>query len=418
MFVLVPSERPDGERLIITTARDITEHEELEVQFRQMQKMEAIGQLTGGIAHDFNNLLTPIYGALEMLQSRHRPDERLSRLVSGALQSAERARVLIERLLTFARRQHLEAQPVSVVDLVRGIGELIDRSLGPQIQVALDVAGELPAAMVDPNQLELALLNLCVNARDAMPGGGRLRIKLEACHVEAGHVQGLEAGSYIRLSVIDTGVGMDAKTLRRAVEPFYTTKGPGRGTGLGLSMVHGLAAQTGGALQLDSAPGRGTTAAIYLPLAQTEAAGTAALEAEATPFTRRVTVLLVDDEELVRIGLTDVLEGLGHRVIPAASGAAALARLHAEPDIEIMITDYMMPSMTGIALAREARRIRPGLPVLVITGYSSSSLDGAEANDILRLSKPFGSGDLTRMIRAALGEKVVVQLVPQFQQSE
>jgi signal transduction histidine kinase len=242
------------------TAR-ISEQERLaeaEAQLRQVQKMEAMGQLTGGVAHDFNNLLTPIVGALDMLQRKEVGGDREKRLIAGAVQSAERARTLVQRLLAFARRQPLQATAVDVAGLVRGMAELIASTSGPQIKVAIDVPDSLPHAKADPNQLELALLNLAVNARDAMPEGGTLRISADEEQVGSGHRSGLKSGRYLRLSVADTGVGMDEAVLARAVEPFFSTKGVGKGTGLGLSMVHGLASQLGGATEIESRRGSGT----------------------------------------------------------------------------------------------------------------------------------------------------------------
>lgn len=407
MFVLVPSGGSGGERHIITTARDITEREELEAQLHQAQKTEAIGQLTGGIAHDFNNLLTPIYSALDLLQRRLSPDDRTARIISGALQSAERARVLVGRLLSFARRQHLDARPVVVPELVRGMVDLIDRSLGPLTQVRLEMASDLPTARVDPNQLELALLNLCVNARDAMPRGGTLVIGADAAEILGSQSVGLAPGQYVRLSVTDTGVGMDSETLRRAIEPFYTTKGVGKGTGLGLSMVHGLAAQSGGALVLESTPGKGTTATLYLPIADPQEA-VRPDEAPGTPpmQLRKLTILLVDDEELVRMGLSDTLEGQGHCVIQAGSGAEALQRLRTEPAVELVITDYMMPSMTGVDLVRKARDLYPGLPALLVTGYSA--LDAATVDHLPRINKPFRESDLIFAIAAAMEKQTII----------
>ncbi|MFO1057109.1 MAG: PAS domain S-box protein [Dongiaceae bacterium] len=396
--------------------RDITERREAQRALDEArdslfhaQKLEAIGQLTGGVAHDFNNLLTPIIGALDRARRRNAEDERLTRLLNAGLQSAERARVLVGRLLSFARRQHLEPRSVAVPELVRGMVELVGRSLGPAIAIELDLPSSLPAARVDPNQLELALLNLCVNARDAMPGGGRLRIAADAVEVGARGPAELQPGSYVRLTVADTGTGMDPETLRRAVEPFFTTKGLGKGTGLGLSMVHGLAAQSGGALLLDSAPGRGTTAAIYLPVGGPVAEGAPAEAAEASQQPRRLVILLVDDEELVRAAMAEMLAGLGHRVLTAGSGAAALVQLHAEPEVDLLITDHAMPGMTGVALVGEARRIRPGLPALLVTGYAS--LDPAAVADLPRIGKPFRERDLTAMIAAAMGDQKVTPVL-------
>jgi CheY-like chemotaxis protein len=363
-------------------------------QLHEAQKLETLGQLTGGVAHDFNNLLTPVLGNLDLLRRLHR-DERSQRLIAGALQASERARTLVSRLLAFARRQNLEARPVDPGAVVDGILDLIKRSLGPQIEILLDVPCAMPAAMVDPNQLELALLNLAVNARDAMPDGGRLSLTLSEEQAGCGNAAGLAPGRYIRFGVADTGTGMDEATLRRAVEPFYSTKGVGKGTGLGLSMIHGMAAQSGGALTLRSRVGEGTAAELWLPVASTPAA--IAVEPSEQPHakTRPLRILLVDDEELVRNGTADMLADMGHQVVQAASGAQALGMLRAGP-VDLMVTDYLMPGMTGLDLADEARQIRPGLPVLVITGFADVA-KGLPAH-VTRLAKPFRQRELAGSI--------------------
>jgi PAS domain S-box-containing protein len=394
--------------------RDITERREAQRSLDEArenlfhaQKLEAIGQLTGGVAHDFNNLLTPIIGALDRARRRHGDDERLTRLLNAGLQAAERARVLVGRLLSFARRQHLKPRPVAVPELVRGMTELLGRSLGPTIEIAIDVPADTPPARVDPNQLELALLNLCVNARDAMPGGGKLSIAADTVEIGERTRVGVQPGRYVRLSVIDTGIGMAPDTLRRAVEPFFTTKGIGKGTGLGLSMVHGLAAQSGGALVLESEPGRGTKASIHLPVAEPVPPAARSEEPEPVERSRPLTILLVDDEELVRTAMAEMLAGLGHRVIEVGSAAAALAHIQADPDIDLLITDHAMPSMTGVALVREVRRTRAGLPALLVTGYAS--LDPAVADNLPRIGKPFREADLQAMIAAATGDQRIDQ---------
>jgi signal transduction histidine kinase len=256
----------------------LAERAQVQDALRQSQKMDAMGQLTGGVAHDFNNLLMPIIGSLDMLQRKALGDARTQRMIDGALQSAERAKTLVQRLLAFARRQPLQPQSVDVATLVRGMEHLLASTLGPRIRMELDLEHNLPAAMADPNQLEMALLNLVVNSRDAMPDGGDLTIAASLENLPSGHGSALMAGAYLCLCVQDTGVGMDEDTRQHATEPFFSTKGVGRGTGLGLSMVHGLAAQLGGALALESAPGSGTTIKIWLPIAE---------HAAATPRPRR-----------------------------------------------------------------------------------------------------------------------------------
>jgi PAS domain S-box-containing protein len=362
---------------------------------RQAQKMEAMGQLTGGVAHDFNNLLTPIIGSLDLLHRKALGGEREQRLVEGALQSAERAKILVQRLLAFARRQPLQPGPVDLPELVGGMVELVASTSGPQIRIETRMEPSLPFARADANQLEMAILNLAVNARDAMPGGGVLTVGATAETVAADQVAGLVPGGYVRLTVADTGVGMDAATLVRAVEPFFSTKGVGRGTGLGLSMVHGLAAQLGGALTLESREGEGTVAALWLPVSDSvPRSAEARREPEAAPAAKAGTVLLVDDEALVRASTADMLSEMGYEVIEAHSGADALALIDMKtPDL--VITDHLMPGLSGTDLALILAAERPGLPVLIVSGYAE--LDGLPA-DLPRLTKPFRQADLADCI--------------------
>ena len=359
-------------------------------QLHEAQKLEMLGQLTGGVAHDFNNLLTPVMGSLDLLRRRHE-DERSQRLIGNALQASERARTLISRLLAFARRQNLEARAIDATAVVQGMLDLVRRSLGPLIEVALVSGADMPAAMVDPNQLELALLNLSVNARDAMPEGGCLSIALSAEEALPNNPAQLAPGRYVRLALSDTGSGMDEATLRRAVEPFYSTKGVGKGTGLGLSMVHGLAAQSGGALLLHSRPGEGTTAELWLPAATAPAVATPAPPEDSATAVKPLTVLLVDDEELVRAGTADMLSDMGHEVAQAASGVQALGLLRTT-GFDVLVSDYLMPGMTGADLAVEARRLRPEMPVLLITGFADMA--EGRAAELTRLAKPFRRREL------------------------
>jgi signal transduction histidine kinase/CheY-like chemotaxis protein len=377
-------------------AAEVAERERTESQLRHAQKMDAIGQLTGGVAHDFNNLLTPIMGALDLLRHRFPGDEKAQRTLGMAMQAAVRASTLVQRLLAFARRQDLQPKPVDASALVSGMEELIRRSIGTQIEVRVDAPPGLPAAQVDPNQLELAILNLAINGRDAMPQGGAVTISVSEARLDA-DAEDLVAGRYIRVCVADEGDGMDAETLRRAAEPFFSTKGLGRGTGLGLSMVHGLAAQSGGALRLDSEPGKGTRAEIWLPLAEADAAASVAGTIGPPVVHRGGTLLLVDDESLVRSGTADMLEEFGYDVLQAGSGAEALIMLQEQKHrIRALVTDYLMPGMNGAALATEARRIIPELPVLLITGYLNSSDPSSE--DLPRLAKPFRQADLAAQV--------------------
>ena len=370
------------------------DHELALAKLHEAQKLETLGQLTGGVAHDFNNLLTPVIGNLDLLRRRLPPNDASQRLIDSGLQAASRAATLVQRLLAFARRQDLTVRSVNVATLLDGMKDLIRRSLDPAIKVEISHPADLPPARVDPNQLELAILNLAINARDAMPRGGKLSI--EAAPDDSAGRAGLQPGNYVRIIVSDTGTGMDQQTLARAVEPFFSTKGIGKGTGLGLSMVHGLAAQLGGMLELTSEPGNGTKAEIWLPAA-TEAAGSEDLEARApAPAPRDATILLVDDEELVRSGTCELLCDLGYKVIEATSGAEALRLLRAGDPPDLMITDYLMPGMNGVELIQHAAPLAPSMEVMLITGYSTIA-EGPGAS-VPRLAKPFRHADLAELV--------------------
>ncbi|MGX4804879.1 PAS domain-containing protein [Bradyrhizobium guangdongense] len=385
---------PEGHRLY-AVGRNVTREREQEEVLRQSQKMEAMGQLTGGVAHDFNNLLTPIVGTLDMLQRRGIGGERERRLIGAAAQSAERAKTLVQRLLAFARRQPLQAVAVDIGRLVESMGDLIASTTGPQIKVSVDVARDLPSAKADPNQLEMALLNLAVNARDAMPEGGTLRISVEAATVGRQHRSKLQPGRYLQLSVADTGMGMDHATLARAIEPFFSTKGIGKGTGLGLSMAHGLATQLGGALIINSTLGVGTNVELWLP--QDGAPVGATVAARHPVPSRRATVLLVDDEDVVRLSTADMLIELGHDVIEAASAEEALRLVDRGMSFDILVTDHLMPGMSGTELAHRIQSDRPAMKVLIVSGYTDS-IDISP--DLPRLTKPFRSDELAASLAA------------------
>ena len=378
--------------------KEVAAREKAQEQLRQVQKMETIGQLTGGVAHDFNNLLMAVMGNLDLLRKRLPADPRLHRLVDGALQGAERGASLTQRLLAFARQQDLRAVPVDLCALIQGMIDLLERSLGPRIALRLDLPNGLPPARADTNQLELAVLNLTINARDAMPDGGT--IDLRVCEYEASVDPQLKSGRYLKLSVIDTGTGMPPEILQRAVEPFFSSKPLGKGTGLGLSMVHGLAVQLGGALQLSSTVGTGTTATLLLP------AATTAAEFE-TPMpqpqkTRRSAVILfVDDDPLIAMSTREMLEDLGHRVIGASSGRHALDVIRSEQPVDLMMTDHVMPGMTGIELAVASRELRPSLPILLATGYAELP-EGAPL-ELPRLAKPYHQDQLRDRLDQLLG---------------
>ena len=379
---------------------DVTERKEADAQLAQAAKMDTIGQLTGGVAHDFNNLLTPIVGSLDMLRRRHADDDRSQRYIGGALQAAERASTLTQRLLAFARRQALIPQSVDVAALVQGMTDLVQRSIGPGVHVTVELPMALPPVRIDPNQLELALLNLAVNARDAMPGGGRLTITAAAATVDGRGAIGVAAGDYVRLVARDTGIGMDKATLTRAVEPFFSTKGVGKGTGLGLSMIHGLAAQSGGTLMIESEVGRGTSIELWLPVSVEAAVGRTADDSAPLPAPRHAKILLVDDEELVRSATADMLRDLGYDIVELPSATQAIAAMRGGLDIDVLVTDYLMPGMTGASLIHELRGAGLGLPTLLITGYAATGEDVPA--DVPRLAKPFRQSDLAGEIHALL----------------
>jgi len=388
------------------------EREEALAKLFNAQKMESIGQLTGGLAHDFNNLLAAILGNLDLLRKRLPDDAKFRRLLDGAIHGAERGASLTSRLLAFARRQELKPKAVDVAALMSGMTELLERSLGPSIQIETHIPVDLPAVHVDINQLELALLNLAVNARDAMPFGGSLSISA-ACDTfaDGGTVPDLGDGDYVRITVADTGVGMDETILAKAREPFFTTKGPGKGTGLGLSMVHGLAVQSGGALRLSSKAGQGTRVDLWLPRSPHEATSESNVVQPSLKLARRhFRILLVDDDALVRMGTADMLEDLGHEVVEAGSAAEALTLLQSGVGLDMVITDQAMPGMRGTELAAQIGRKYPGLPIILATGYAE--LPNEEDPGLPRLSKPFRQEDIAKIIdmviqRDGAGAKVI-----------
>jgi len=388
--------------------RDMTEQRETQEALRrarealfQSQKMEAVGQLTGGVAHDFNNLLMAILGSLELLRKRLPNDPQQLKLLDNAIMGARRGATLTQRMLAFARRQELDARPLDLATLVRDMSELLERSLGVDVAIEMAIPHNLPRIVADQNQLELALLNLCVNARDAMKDGGMIRVRARREHVGASDAGVIAPGDYVCLSVTDTGEGMDADTLARATEPFFTTKGVGKGTGLGLSMVHGMAEQMGGRLILKSRPGEGTTAEIWLP-----AVSDAALERRAEIQAREpvqakggLKVLAVDDDRLVLFNTTAMLEDLGHNVVEALSGEEALELLRRH-QFDLVITDQSMPRMTGAQLMEQIHAEWPDLPVILATGYAE--LPGGIQLKTPKLSKPFTERDLAQAVAMAV----------------
>jgi PAS domain S-box-containing protein len=405
--VIIDAIRDDGGEVIgfAKITRDITERKETQraldiarEALLQSQKLDAIGQLTGGVAHDFNNLLMAVLGSLELLRKRLPSDPKATALLDNAVQGAQRGAALTQRMLAFARKQELKPEGVDIAALVRGMTGLLQGSLGPSVLVTTHFARGLPPAFTDAHQLETALLNLAVNARDAMPEGGRIRIEAVAESVGPRGPSGLPEGKYVRLSLADEGAGMDEETLARAAEPFFTTKGIGKGTGLGLAMVHGLAEQSGGRLILTSRPGEGTRAEVWLPqaggvTAHKPAAFTSLADDEPV---RPLLVLAVDDDGLVLMNTTAMLEDLGHEVIAASSASEALAALN-DNSVDVVITDHAMPQMTGLQLAKEIAERHPDLPVVLATGYAE--LPPGVGDEMPRLAKPYGQAELARILR-------------------
>lgn len=393
--------------------RDITEKREaqkaLEVaheELLQSRKMEALGQLAGGIAHDFNNLLMAISGSLELLQRRLPDDPHITRLFDNALQGAQRGSALTGRLLAFARRQPLEPQLVELSCLVKGLRDLMQLSLGRDIRIELSAQPAVPPVMVDAAQLELALLNIATNARDAMPDGGLLGIRIS--HEEAPSAHGTDRISAPRvcLAISDTGEGMDEETLARAADPFFTTKGPGKGTGLGLSVVHGLLEESGGRLVLKSTKGKGTTVEMWFTAAsapQGQLADSSVQTSDKGTVGTPLTVLAVDDDALVLMNTVIMLEDLGYEVIEASSGAEALARLD-EHEVDLLLTDHAMPQMSGAELTDAVRERHPGLQVILATGFLELPNESTFAN-LPKLMKPFSMEQLQAAIREAIGSK-------------
>ncbi|KKC27822.1 ATP-binding protein [Sphingomonas sp. SRS2] len=360
---------------------------------RQAQKMEVVGKLTGNVAHDFNNLLTPIMGSLDLLLLKRVATDNVLRSATVAMDAAERAKLLIQRLLAFARRQPLIPKPVDILELSLGMKDLLISSLGARITLTLDVAHGLPSARADRHQLELALLNLAVNARDAMPDGGSLTIAASDGDGQE-RPANLPQGAYLRISIRDNGMGMDETVLAQAVEPFFTTKGAEHGTGLGLSMVDGLAAQLGGALQIFSTPGAGTEILLWLPVAQ----NAAAIDEARLNDPPKGTILVIDDEPVVRSGTAEMIAAMGYDVVEAASAREGLDLIDDGLDPTVVVTDHVMPGMTGAELALRLRVERPRTAVMIISGYQGIDLI---APDVVRLSKPFRQIHLTASIAAA-----------------
>jgi signal transduction histidine kinase/ActR/RegA family two-component response regulator len=395
--------------------REAEAREAAENQLRQMQKVEAVGQLTGGIAHDFNNMLAVVIGSLDLAAKRLEAGEtvRAARNVDNAMDGARRAAQLTARLLAFSRQQALSPQPVDINKLVGGMSDLLLRTIGEQLRVETVLAGGLWRTFADPGQLENAIVNLCVNARDAMPEGGKLTIETSNAHLDddyaAAHA-GIDAGQYVMVSLTDTGSGMSPEVVERAFDPFFTTKAPGQGTGLGLSQVYGFVKQSRGHLKIYSEVGTGTTVKIYLPRF-TGSALDRTMEPEAgdealLPHARGETVLVVEDDERVRHVSVESLRSLGYTVVQAADAAQAMAVLTLQPAIQLLFTDVVMPDKNGRQLAEEALAARPQLKVLYTTGYTRNAIvhNGMLDADVAFLAKPFTIEQLARKVRRVLDE--------------
>jgi PAS domain S-box-containing protein len=405
--IVAPVEVSENGGFVLVCGRDLTEQRHAEEALRQSQKMEAIGQLTGGIAHDFNNLLAAVMGSLELMQSRiarGRVNE-IHRYVATAQKAVKRAAALTHRLLAFSRRQTLSPTLIDLNRLVKSIEDLIRRTIGPQIKLEVIAADSLWMTHVDQNQVENALLNLCINARDAMPDGGRVTVETGNFLIDERIASegDMSPGQYVALSVSDTGSGMTPEVMSRAFDPFFTTKPMGSGTGLGLSMIYGFAKQSGGQVRIYSEVGRGTMVCIYIPRFVSEGAP-ARVTAELVAAPRAMpgeAVLVVDDEELVRILMIDVLEDLGYSSLEAGDAHGGLRILRSKVRIDLLVTDVGLPGgMNGRQLAEAARTLRPGLKVLFITGYAENAVishDHLESGMQI-LIKPFAM--------EALGEKV------------
>ncbi|HEX3346689.1 MAG TPA: response regulator [Acetobacteraceae bacterium] len=401
------SAREAAERANEQLVQQMQERERAEAALRQAQRMEAIGQLTGGVAHDFNNLLTVVLGNIDLLQLSEKLETRSNDLLNTMRAAAERGATLTSQLLAFARRQPLVPRDVNVNKLVADMDDLMQSALGSRITIATKLDPNLWQASVDPTQIELVILNLAINARDAMPGGGTLTIATRNA-VRSSPVRPEEpmAGDYVEVTVCDTGTGMTPNVLARAFEPFFTTKGPGAGSGLGLPQVLGFATQSGGGVRVDSAVGHGTSVHVYLPRA-TSSSGTDASSLAPMPTEKRgshATVLVVDDDAAVRQTVVQLLRSLGYTVCEANGGGAALEWLAERRPVDVLLTDLAMPDIAGAELSRRARELRPGLPVVFISGYAEPQLLTGDARNARLVLKPFRPQELAQQIEAAIAE--------------
>lgn len=394
-----------GGTLVLLMLRDMAERRRAEETLRQSQKMEAVGQLTGGIAHDFNNLLTAVIGNLDLIRNKVHDNQRLRRLADNALEASRRGAKLASQLLAFSRSQRMAVGPVDLQQLFNGMNSLLTQSVGPSIDVRMSLDPDARLVMSDANQLELALLNLAVNARDAMPAGGKLIISARRANVVDRH---LAKGEYVQLSVTDTGVGMTEEVRARAIEPFFTTKPVGQGTGLGLSQVYAVARESGGSLHIDSEVHQGATVHLILPVAPADAvapapvpAAPAAPDPELESMKKSASVLVVDDDRLVRRFMTESLRSLGYEVRNTDNGIDALVLLDAQR-CDLLLADFAMPGMNGAQLAKAAQMKQPGLPVLIVSGYADSAAVEAVLGAARQLRKPFDMAELGAAVAEVL----------------
>jgi signal transduction histidine kinase/ActR/RegA family two-component response regulator len=403
--------------LEVRVRKEIAERETAQARAAQAERMQALGQLAGGIAHDFNNVLQAVGGAASLIERRPGDENAVRRLARIAMEAAGRGSSVTRRLLAFGRRGDLRAVPLDVYALLHGLREIFVHTLGAGIKIDVAVQARLPLVLADKGQLETALINLATNARDAMPEGGQLTFAAETEFVSAAgmaHPAGLQPGRYVRLSVTDTGTGMDAATLARAIQPFFTTKAMGLGTGLGLPMAKGFADQSGGALSLRSSPGQGTTVELWLPEAGADLVphmpdsllAATSLAAPAEVARQPVRVLVVDDEVMIRDVLARQLGDAGYEVVTAVDGASAIGLVEAGEVVDVLVTDLSMPGMNGLAVIRAAQELRPGLPAILLTGYAGDgaalAMGGSVNGAFLMLRKPIPAQDLIDRIQAVL----------------
>jgi signal transduction histidine kinase len=396
---------PDGSPVEYAgTLLDVTDRKELELQLLQVGKMDAIGKLTGGIAHDFNNLLAAVLGGIGMIERRVPLNDEQGKIVGMTRKAAEQGAELVARLLSFARKQRLDPAAIDVAKLAGSVNDLLAHTLGGLVELRWDTPPDVWKLYADEGQLELALMNLIINARDAMPDGGTVSVTARNITVAEKEERGVAPGDYVLLAVADTGSGIAPELLERVMEPFFTTKPMGKGTGLGLSMVYGFAQQSGGAMRIESRLGEGTHIRMWLPRAPQEAvpAVLPAVPAEQeVDIGRSLSVLLVDDHEGVRATTAALIADLGHQITMAGEGRSALEKIEALEKIDLLITDYAMPHISGVEVVRRAREICPKLPAIIITGNADVGEIRTERN-VLTLTKPFTSDQMRAAIKSVI----------------